>query len=120
TDDPSATGSAFGTEVEHMIGRLDHVEVMLDHDDRVPLIDELVEHIEELPRVFEMETGCGLIEDVEGPAGPSSREFLGELHALRLSAGERRRRLPKLDVSKADVLERPQLVGDAGKVFQQR
>src|SRR5512142_1312073 len=34
-DDRAATRSALGTEVDHPVGGLDHVEVVLDHDDRV-------------------------------------------------------------------------------------
>ena len=32
--------AALGAEVDHVVGRLDDVEVVLDHDDRVALVDE--------------------------------------------------------------------------------
>ena len=51
---------------------------------------------------------------------PRLRQLLGELHALRLAARQRRRRLPELDVAEADVLQRPQLVGDRREVLEQR
>src|ERR1700721_711892 len=37
--DVSAAGSAFGTEVNHPICRLDHFEVVFDDDDRASHID---------------------------------------------------------------------------------
>ena len=50
---PSATttptaGAALGAEVDHPVGALDHVEVVLDDDDRVALVDQALEHAEQL------------------------------------------------------------------------
>ena len=52
--------------------------------------------------------GRRLVEDVERPPGRDLRELRGELHALRLAPGERRRRLAELDVVEADVVQRLQ------------
>ena len=38
-DDAAAAIAAFGTEVDDPVGGLDHVEVVLDHDDRVAVVD---------------------------------------------------------------------------------
>ena len=119
-DDPAAAGAPFGPEVDHVVGRLDHVEVVLDDDDRVALVDELVQHVEQLARVLEMQAGRRLVEDVERAAGAALRQLLRQLHALRLAARQRRRRLAELDVAEADVLQRAQLVGDRRKVLEQR
>ena len=97
-----------------------HIQVVLDDDDRVALVDELVEHIQQLARVFEMQTGRRLVEDVERPPGAAPRELARELHTLRFAAAQRRRRLPELDVAKTDILQRAQLVGDRRKVLEQR
>src|SRR5262245_52697897 len=67
---PPARGPALRTEVNHMVGALDHVQVVLDDDDGVALVDELREHVEQLPRVLEMQAGRGLIKNVERPPGP--------------------------------------------------
>ena len=57
--------------------RLDHVEIVLDDDDRVALIDQLAEHVEQPAHVFEVQAGRRLVEDVERAAGAAAREFLG-------------------------------------------
>src|SRR5215467_9289630 len=60
--DNSPTGApALRTQIDYVIGRLDHVEVVLDHDDRVALVHELVEHVEQLSSVLEMQPGGRLI-----------------------------------------------------------
>ena len=46
-DDPTAGVSAFGAQIDDVIGGLDDVHVMLDEDDRVAGIHELVERHEQ-------------------------------------------------------------------------
>jgi hypothetical protein len=48
-----------------VIGRRDHVGVMLDHDEGVAAIHEAREHLDELGDVAEVEPGGRLVEDVE-------------------------------------------------------
>ncbi len=43
-DHLATAGAALGAEVDDPVRGLDHVEVVLDHDDGVALVDETVEH----------------------------------------------------------------------------
>src|SRR3990167_7677415 len=63
-DDLSPFVPSFGSEIDDPVGRLDDVEIVLDDDDRVPLVDKLVEDVQEHPDVFEVEARRRLIEDV--------------------------------------------------------
>src|SRR4051794_34417863 len=90
---PPAADAPLGAEIDDVIGRLDHVEIVLDDDDRVALVDQLLEHVEQLPGVLEVQPGGRLVEDVERAAGAALRQLLRELHPLRLAAREGRRRL---------------------------
>src|SRR3546814_15405409 len=74
---------------------------MLDDDHAVALLDERLEHFEQLADILEMEPGGRLVEDVERLPGRTPRQFLGELDALCLAARQRRRMLPDLDIAKA-------------------
>ena len=85
---------------------------MLDHDHRVALIDQPVQHGEELLDVVEVQAGRGLVEQVDRAAGGPPRQLLGELDALRLTTRQRRRGLPQPDVAQADVVEGLQLGPD--------
>src|SRR5689334_17792746 len=81
-DDAAAGFAPFGAEVDEPVGGGDHVEVVLDDDDRVPQVGQPVEDDEQARDIGEMEAGGRLVEDVEGPAGCDSAELGGELHAL--------------------------------------
>src|SRR5688572_26823849 len=84
-DDAAATATALRSEVNHEIRAPDHVQIVLDDDDRVALIDEFVEHVQQLAGVFEVKSGGRFIEDVQRPACAPPRELAGELDALRLA-----------------------------------
>ena len=56
--------AAFRPEVDHPVGALDDVQVVLDDEDGVAFVDELVEGDEQLADVLEVEAGGGFVEDV--------------------------------------------------------
>jgi len=97
-----------------MVGDLDHVEVVLDHDNRVPGYDEPVEHLEQALDVCEVQAGGRLVKDVERAAGRHLGELGGELHTLGFTAGQRRRRLAEAHVVESDVVQRLHAAVDLG------
>src|SRR2546428_775617 len=46
-DDLAARFPTLGAEIDHVVRGLDHVEVVLDDDDRVPRVHEAVQDLEE-------------------------------------------------------------------------
>src|SRR3546814_7824551 len=82
---------------------LDHVQVVLDHYDRVAVGAQLVQHREQVFDVVEVQAGGGLVEDVKRAPCVPSGQLLRQFHALRLAAGQRGRRLAELDVAQAHV-----------------
>ena len=104
-----AARAALGPEVDDPVRGLDHVEVVLDHEHRVAVVDQPVEHLEQLLDVGEVEAGRRLVEEVERLPGRAPRELGRQLDALRLAAGERRRRLAEVDVAEPDVEQRLEL-----------
>ncbi len=125
-DEPAAAFAALRPEVEHPVRGLDHVEVVLDHDDAVPGVAQPVEHVEEKLDVVEVQAGGRLVQDIERSSGIPLGELQGELHALGFAPGERGRRLSEPDVAEADVDERLQPPGDGrhggkeGRRFRRR
>src|SRR5262249_56628558 len=68
----SATGdqlasivAPLGAEVDDMIGRLDHVQVVLNHHDRMSGIDQSVQAVQEPIDVGEVQACRRLVEDVQ-------------------------------------------------------
>ncbi len=115
--EPSATtvpppDAALGTEVDDPVGRLDHVEVVLDHEHRVARVDEPLQHVEQPAHVFEVQAGGGLVEDVDGVAGRALAQLGRQLHPLRLTTRQRRRGLAEPHVAEPDVDQRLHLPGD--------
>ena len=83
---------------------------MLDDDDGIAEIGEAVQHFEQLAHVVEVQAGGGLVEQIERAAGLALAQFAGQLHALRLAAGERGGALAQVHVAEADIDQRLQLL----------
>ena len=118
-DDAAAGLAGLGAQVDDPVGRLDHVEVVLDHDHRVAQVDQAVEHVQQLADVVEVQAGGRLVEDVERPPGVGPAKLGGQLDALGLAAGERRRRLAQRQVVEPDVGQRLQDPADLRDVGEQ-
>ena len=66
---PTATTSparlaALGTHVDDPVGTLDHIQVVLDHDHGVALVDQPVQHFQQSPNIFKMETGRRFVQEI--------------------------------------------------------
>ena len=105
-------------EIDDPIRGLDHIEVVLDHEDGVPAIDQGVQDLEEHAHVLEVQAGRRFVQDVEGAAGVPLGEFGRELHALRLATGEGGRALAEVDVAEPDPVQRLQFVMDPRLVLE--
>ena len=66
-DDAAPLVAALGPEVHDEVRGLDDIQVVLDDHDRIALVDELVQHLEQAPDVGEVQSGRRLVQDVEGP-----------------------------------------------------
>src|SRR5262245_53106592 len=79
-----------------------------------------MEHGDEALDVGEVQTGRGLVQDVEGTPPGFLRQLVGELDALRFAAGERVARLAEREVAEADVVEYGQRPRDRGVRGEER
>ena len=68
--------------------RLDDVEVVLDDEHRVAGVHQALQNLEQLLHVGEVQTGGGLVEDVERVARGDLGQLGGQLHPLGLAAGQ--------------------------------
>src|SRR5205809_10272 len=64
-NDAPAAGAALRAQVDQMVRAADHVQVVFDHDNRVALVDQPVQDVQELTGVLEVQAGRGLIEEVK-------------------------------------------------------
>ena len=74
---------AAGSEFDDVIGFGQQIEVMFDHNDAMALLDEIVQHANELFAVTQMKPDGGLFEQVEIAHGEIMRAFAKAWQALR-------------------------------------
>src|SRR3972149_816581 len=109
----------FGSEVNHPIGSLDHIELMLDNNDRVSLLDKLVKNIQQHSDVFKVKSRCRLIQYIQGLPRADLGELSGEFHALCLPTRQRCRLLSQPDVSQSDVEQCLKMPAQSRKLAEQ-
>src|SRR5476651_674281 len=84
-DDASTAVASLGAQVDHPVRGLDDVEVVLDHDHRVAMVAQPVQHREQQVDVVEMQAGGGLVEDEERAPRVALGKLQREFHSLCLS-----------------------------------
>ena len=80
-----AAHAALGAEVDHPVGSLHDVEIVLHHEHRVARLDEPFEHRQQLPDVGHVEAGRRLVENIECLSGGTLRQFSRQFHPLGLT-----------------------------------
>ena len=81
--------AALRPQIDEPVGALDDVQVVLDHQHRVPRVHQPLQNLQQLVHVGEMEAGGGLVQDVEGVPRGDLGQLGGQLDPLRLPAGQR-------------------------------
>src|SRR5439155_12582724 len=104
-DDAAAQLSALGAEIDDPVGRFHDVEIVLDDDDRIPLVHQPVQHFQQQPHVLEVQARRRLVEDIQRATRVALGELRRQLDTLRLHASKGRRRLSEMDVSETYVVE---------------
>ena len=61
-DDFAAPIAGFRAEVNHPIGALDHVEVVLDNNDGMAGVHKALENFQQHANVVEVQAGSGFVE----------------------------------------------------------
>src|SRR5687768_7046404 len=113
-DDLAAMQPALRAEIDHPVGELDDIEIVLDEHDRVARLDEPVEHLGELLDVLQVQAGSRFVHEIELSsrflAGKS--ELARDLESLCFAAGQRRSGLSQTKVAEADLLQLPERLSE--------
>jgi RNA polymerase sigma factor (TIGR02999 family) len=81
--------ATLGSKVENPIRALDDVEMMFDHQDRVPCLHQPLQTIQQTLDIGEMQAGRGFVENVEVVAAAAHFAQLGrQFDPLRLAPGK--------------------------------
>src|ERR1700722_2289130 len=104
-DDFAALIAAFRAEVDEPVGGFDHIEIVLNDDERRAGFEKLAECGEKFCDIVKVEAGCRLVEDVENFFVLGAREMRGELEALGFAAGKGGRGLTEAQIAEANLVE---------------
>ncbi len=115
----STVGARAGAEVDHVVGDLDHLRLVLDHQHRVALVAQPPQQLVRPLDVMGMQARGGLVEDV-GDVGERRPEVADHLDALRLAARERARRPVEREVAEPDLDERIEGLPQGGEQRRHR
>src|SRR5438067_1986432 len=131
----ASTIASFRTKVNHPIRCLDHVQIVLNHQQGTARINETPERRQQLTDVVKVQPRSRLIEDIQravcylalplrmifisalrfslrGRLTYSWREMCSQLHTLSLSAAQGCRRLTQPQITQPNFFQYPQLVGN--------
>ena len=117
SDHLAARIAALRSEIDDPFGSADDIEVVLDHHQRMPSVEQLTESTEQPGDILEMQSGGGFIEQEELASRRLAGGFFGgrlcrigevarELQALCLAARQRGDWLPQPQVVETDIHER--------------
>ena len=109
----AATLARAGTDVDDVVGAPDRLFVVLHDHQRVALLAELVQGIEQDPVVARMQSDRRLVEHV-AHALQVGAQLRGQPDALRFAARQRRRAAVQREVAQADFLEELEAAADLG------
>ena len=90
------------SDLHHVVRFADHLQVVLDHQDRVAQVAQLAQDPDQAPGVALMQPDRRLVEDVEH-AGQAGSEQRRQPQPLGLAGRDRRRRALERQVADPDV-----------------
>ena len=93
-----------GAEVDQVVGRLDHLAVVFDQDQRVSQVAQPAQGVQEPGIVAWVEADGRLVEDVQH-ARQAAADLTRQPDALGFPPRERRRPAPEAEVVEPDVVE---------------
>ena len=103
-DGPSLV-TALGAEVDNMVSRGKDVQVVFNKQDRITLVDDLLQKDQQFPYIQVVEACGRLIQYVKRMPPELLPQFLCQLYSLGLPPAEGRRGLSEADVPKSCLLK---------------
>ena len=100
-----------GSEIDDVIGALDGLGIVLDHQHRVAEIAQAGERVEQAIVIARMQSDGRLVENIEHAAQLRS-DLRGQTNALRFAAGERGGGAREAQIVEADGGEKFQAIAD--------
>ena len=103
----------FGSQVDHVVGGLDYIQMVLDQQHRVTHVDQAVQRFEQALDIGQVQAGGRLVQDVHGVPGTLKLAQLRcDLDPLGLAPGKCGCRLPQRQVAQPEIVEHTYFFAD--------
>ena len=86
--DRTTVGTALRSDINNIIRRHDHIQIMLDHNDRITAFCQALQNIDQLMNICKMQTGRRFIQNIYRSAGTSFAQLRCQLNSLCLTTGK--------------------------------
>ena len=83
----TALVSAFRTDIDQVVGRLNHIQVMFNNDNGIAPVRQSAQNLDQLVDIGKMEASRRLIQNVDRLSGTPLAQLRGQLDTLGLTAG---------------------------------
>src|SRR5262249_26530839 len=83
--DAPASVPTVWTQIDDIIGSFDDIKVMLDDEHGVATVHQAGQNLEQALDVGEVQTGCRLIQNVQGASRAAPAQLAAEFHTLGLT-----------------------------------
>ena len=84
-DNAAALFSTFWPQVNDPVSALGYFEVVLNHDNGVPLFNKDIEHLQQPFNILKVQPGGRLVKHVNAGSSGTLGEFFGKFDALRFT-----------------------------------
>ena len=102
--------AALRAYVYNVVGNLNHIEVMLNHNGGITSIHKFVYHAQQLANILKVQARSRLVKDVECVSCVALRELGSQLYSLALTARQSSAGLTQGEVSQSNILNSLQLL----------
>src|SRR6266566_9421942 len=79
--------SAFWSKIDYIVRGLNHVEIVLNHDERSTGLHQRPKRRQQFVDVVKVQTGSRFVKDVKRFGARAFRKMRGQLNSLSLAAG---------------------------------
>ena len=102
---PAALIASLRPQIDDPIRALDHLDIMLNHNQALALVDKTMKHSEQSRDVVEVQAGGWFIKDKQRAGSVRFRKVPGQLEALRFSTAQGIDRLTEAKIIETHLCE---------------
>src|SRR4029434_10618918 len=91
-------------QIDDIVGGFDDIKVVLDDEHGVATVHQAGQNLEQALDVREVQTGCRLIQNVQGASRAAPAQLAAELHTLGLTTRQCGGSLAQADIAQTNLL----------------